>query len=145
MKRRLVRFFLLTTLVSVSLASTGCGSSGGFDPKALEAGWVLESFGGASNLVPTDPAITTDITMAAGKTNGSGGVNSFSGTYEASGDSSISFGPLASTRMAGPPEAMAQEAKFFAALEVAKHFEISKGKLVLSDSGNNTLMVLAPK
>ena len=62
-----------------------------------------------------------------------------------SGDGKISFGPLASTAMAGEPAAMEQEGEFFAALEKAERWELNDGKLVLTDSGNNTLLLLAPK
>ena len=87
----------------------------------------------------------SDLTLKAGKASGNGGVNSFSGTYQTSSGGKISFGPLASTLMAGPPAAMAQESKFFSALQNAKRFEINAGKFVLSDSENNTLMVLVRK
>ena len=72
-------------------------------------------------------------------------MNSFSGTYDTPGDNALEFGPLASTKMAGPEPAMKQESEFFAALAKTKHFEINEGKLVLSDLGNNTLVVLVAK
>jgi len=134
---------LLALLMGIAVLLGGCAAKA--DTAAIEGTWVLESFGGQTALVPADPAVKTELTLKAGQATGSGGVNSFSGTYSASSDSKISFGPLAATAMAGPPAAMTQESKFFAALEKAKRFELNSGKLVFGDPGNNTVMVLAPK
>lgn len=139
--------WLLAAVVGM-LAVAGCTGSGGTasaDPADLEGTWVLESFGGTTELMPADPAVTTELTLQDGEATGSGGVNQFNGTYEATDDGSISFGPIASTRMAGSEEAMAQESEFFAALESAETFEFNDGKLVLGDQGNDTLAVFAAK
>lgn len=140
-----LRVVALAALTALMVVAAGCASSGGADPAALEGTWVLESFGGTDALTPADPAVTSVLTMAANKASGNGGVNSFSGSYEANDDMSLTFGPLASTAMAGPDGAMQQEAKFFAALEATRNFEINEGKLVLSDLGNNTLLVFVSK
>lgn len=139
------RVALLAVLVTVAFAAVGCTTPAKTDPAAVEGSWVVESFGGPKGLVDSAAGVTSDITLKAGKTSGSGGVNSFSGTYTASDDAHISFGPVAATRMAGPPEAMAQETAFFRALENAARFELNSTKLVLADKGNNTLVVLAPR
>lgn len=136
--------FVVAVLV-VAVALGGCASTEPPDPAQLEETWVVESFGAPNGLEDADPTVTSEVTLAAGQAEGSGGVNSFSSTYEASDDGSIVFAPIAATAMAGPPEAMEQESAFFDALEAAKSFEFNDGKLVLSDLGNNTLVVLAPK
>ena len=61
----------------------------------------------------TGPAVDSTLTVAFGtdgKVGGNGGVNTFSGDFE-SGPSSVKIGPLASTKMAGSPELMAQESR----------------------------------
>ena len=136
---------LVMLLLTAAVLVCGCASSGGVDTSQLEGSWVLESFGAPNGLTPADPTVTSEMSLTADEAQGTGGVNSFSGPYEAKSDGSISFGPLAATEMAGPPAAMAQEARFFQALEAARSFELHEGKLVLSDSGNNTLVILAPK
>ena len=50
-----------------------------------------------------------------GRVSGSTGVNRFTGTYELDGEQ-LTVGPLATTRMAGPPAAMDQEQRFLAVL-----------------------------
>ena len=139
------RMSFLVAVMGMATALGGCASSANTDPAALEGTWILESFGGTQDLIPADSTVTTEMTLKDGEASGSGGVNSFSGPYEASDDGKISFGPLAATLMAGPPAAMEQEAAFLGALEKAKRFEFNEGKLVLSDLGNDTLVVLAPK
>lgn len=113
-------------------------------PADLDGTWFPASFAGARDLTPADPAVDTELTLASGRATGSGGVNRFRTTFAATGQGGISFGPVASTRMAGPDSAMTQESEFFAALERARRFEITEGNLVLSDVDANTLVVLAP-
>ncbi len=120
-------------------------TSSGSDPAKLEGTWVLESFGGTTELEPADPAVPTELAMKAGKATGNGGLNTFSTTYEAKDDGSLKFGQVASTMMAGEPAAMEQEAAFFKALENTRTYEFNEGKLVFGDLGNNTLAVLRSK
>ena len=134
----------LWALVAMTVAVSGCSSPQGADPASLEGFWVLESFGAARGLTPADPEVSTQMALAAGTASGNGGVNSFTSTYRAPDAGEVSFGPVAATRMAGPAPAMEQEAAFFDALESTARFEINEGNLVLSDLGNNTLVVLAP-
>ena len=68
-----------------------------------------------------------------GKVAGTGGCNTFSGTYTTDG-TSISFGPLASTKMACPAEVMSQETAYFAALAASATYAISGDKLELRDA-----------
>lgn len=136
----------LVILTSLALAAAGCGSGSDgavTDPAALQGTWVAESFSGTDDLTPADPEVTTELTLDDGQATGTGGVNRFTTSYEATDDGSISFGMVASTRMAGPDNAMSQEAEFLTALESAEGFEINDGKLVLTDAGDNTLVVLA--
>ncbi len=144
--RRARRVALALAVALAIAAIAGCGSLGG-DPKAaaLEGSWVVEAFGGTTALEPADPMVTTDLTLAAGKASGTGGVNSYGGTYTAENGGEITFSQMASTAMAGPEIAMEQEARFFSALEKTRRFEFDGDRLVLSDAGNNTLVVLAPQ
>ena len=64
---------------------------------------------------------------------GYSGVNSFSGSFESSA-AGLSFGPIAATRRAGPPPAMAFETAFFKALGETKSYRISGETLELLDA-----------
>jgi len=68
-----------------------------------------------------------------GQVSGSGGVNRYNGAYEVDG-ASISVGPLASTKMAGEPELMEQEAAFLKALEASTQWTVVRGRLELRDA-----------
>lgn len=140
---------VLTLALSLALvpviALGGCVASA--EPRAsqLEGAWVLDSLGAPQGLSPADPSVTTNITFGDGEVQGSGGVNSFSGTYEAADGGDLTFGALQSTEMAGSPQAMEQEGAFFSALQETRHFELNGGKLILTSSGNDTLAILIPE
>jgi heat shock protein HslJ len=61
---------------------------------------------GAGITIPDD--VTMTLQFEGDSASGSGGCNRFTGTYEEDRNS-ISFGPLASTRMACPEEIMSAE------------------------------------
>ena len=63
---------------------------------------------------------------------GFAGVNRFSGSYQVRG-TSLQFGPLAATRMAGPPQAMAGEADYLATLARVSAFRVSGARLELME------------
>jgi heat shock protein HslJ len=65
-----------------------------------------------------------------GRVFGVAGVNRFTGSYEATGDT-VSIGPLAATLMAGPPAMMAFEQRFLTALSGPLRVEIDGSQLEL--------------
>ena len=69
------------------------------------------------------------------------GCNRFTGTY-AQDDFRLSFGPLATTRMACPPANMKTEQRVSAALTATHEADISHLKLVLKDAKGATLLTL---
>ncbi len=104
--------------------------------------WVVTGYNNGKQAV-TGPAVDSTLTVAFGtdgKVGGNGGVNTFSGDFE-SGPSSVKIGPLASTKMAGPPELMTQEAAYLTALQNATTWEIQSGKLTMRDASGATQIV----
>lgn len=75
----------------------------------------------------------TAVFAEDGTVAGTGGCNTFTGTYATDG-TSISFGPLASTKMACPAEVMDQESAYFAALAASSIYAISGDRLELRDA-----------
>lgn len=65
-----------------------------------------------------------------GVASGNGGCNSFSGSYEISGDT-LKFGPLAATRRACVGEAMQHEIEFFQVMSETVRFSHDQEKKVL--------------
>ena len=129
---------LTVAVLALGFALTGCSSV-----SVEQQTWVLESFAGESAPVESVQGVQSQFSLVDGTVTGNGGVNSFKGSYELSGPE-ISFGPLASTKMAGPPGAMDQEMRFFQALEAAAHVEVRDESLTLSDADDVVLMLLSP-
>ena len=131
----------------VALSVTGCSSDGGSggqtasaEPALLEAAdWRATEIAGAAALAGAE---ATDVTavFAAGTLSGSGGVNRYTTTYEASADGTITISQPAATLMAGPQEAMDQEQAYFAALGKATRFDVSADSLTLLDADGAVLV-----
>ena len=88
----------------------------------------------------------TSLRLEDGRVSGSGGINRLMGQYTLTGDE-LSFGMLATTMMAGPPERMEAEQRFLAALgAVARWSAVAADKpeagasLVLADGDGVELL-----
>ncbi|SFL35192.1 YbaY family lipoprotein [Shimia haliotis] len=79
---------------------------------------------------------------ADGRVSGSSGCNRFNGSVTVDG-SALSFGPLASTRMACPAPLDAQERAFFGALERVAGFDVEGGVALVDGAGNEVIRLMA--
>jgi heat shock protein HslJ len=127
-----------TMALSLSLVFllTACGAGNNAEGQAELAGssWQLQSIDGSSDLAAT-PTIQFSESDAAG----SGGCNSYSGSYEANASAgSISISQVVSTLMACEEPINALEAEFFGALQSATRYEINGGTLTIF--GEHTLV-----
>lgn len=103
--------------------------------------WLAEDIlgGGVHDRLQTTLEIRAD-----GRVSGSGGCNRYTGKATLSG-AGLSFGPMASTRMACAPVAMSQEQRFFQALQGVKSWRLSReGKLELLDGAGKVAVRLDP-
>ena len=88
------------------------------------------------------PAIAKIVFIEAFRTSrGKIGCNRFTGTYNHK-DDELTFGPLASTRMACPPEVMEGEQQFLTMLGYVRSADASHLKLVLRDGNGEVLAEL---
>lgn len=110
----------------------------------LEGSWVVSSLGGQGDPLPSAPQVITTLTLRDGEASGNGGVNRFGVRYEVGPEGEVSFGRIASTRMAGPAAAMTREAEFFAALEATRRVDIRDGRLTLLGADDMPLLALTP-
>ena len=99
--------------------------------------WSLEGFESRGKTAISDTALVggTKITLsigAEGRVSGSAGVNRYFGKGNSGPDGRIAFGPMASTRRGGPPEAMAQERSYLKQLSEVSTWAISADRLVLT-------------
>jgi len=99
--------------------------------------WLVEDIAGKGVV---DRAQTTIQFAKDGTVSGDTCVNRYNGKAKIDGDK-ISFGPLASTRRAGPPALMDQEQTFLKALDTVASFRIENTGLLLllDDSGDTAL------
>jgi putative lipoprotein len=96
----------------------------------LDVLWSVTSIGGDPVLPQTEVTLSIAADHRAG---GSGGCNNY--FTEASFEiPPLTFGPIAGTRMACDPAVMAQEARFFAALEATAGYELEGDALKLFDA-----------
>lgn len=70
---------------------------------------------------------------------GTTGVNNFAGTAQMAGGSALVFGPLATTRRAGPPAAMQLESAYLAALAATRGHRTGPEMLDLLDASGRTV------
>jgi len=134
----------LFSLAVVALAA--CSSDGGSSPSpsasadpgaALEGKtWLATEIAGVEALVK-DAQVTAEF--KAGTVSGSGGVNTYSAGYTVTAPDGITVSQPAATLMAGPDDAMAQEAAYFAALAKAATFAVNGSELTLSDDAGSVL------
>ncbi|WP_236621019.1 META domain-containing protein [Rhodopirellula sallentina] len=106
-------------------------------PQTLFGNWLAEDIMGNGVI---DRAQTTLEVTADGSVSGSTAVNRYRGQATIDGNA-ITFGPLISTRRAGPPAMMNQESRFTEALSQVTGYRIdSDGLLYLTDGDGNDIL-----
>lgn len=115
---------------------SGCGG----DPAALLGGgeWVME------RIADAEPIDDSRITLWFGDDNrvaGSASCNRYMGRYTLTGES-LSFGPLASTKMACAEPVMEQEIRYLELLQDIRRFELDpQGRLILYSADDETTLI----
>lgn len=123
----------------VAVALSGCSSDE--QPSLAGTSWTLVSWA-ETIAIPADIIITAAFDET--KVSGNSGVNSYFGQYRRDGDGSFSAGPIGSTMMAGPQDAMDAEAAFVKRLEAAASYAVTGDRLVLRDAdGKDSLVFTA--
>lgn len=106
----------------------------------IGSSWLAEDIGKKGVI---DSARTFVRFSSAENVAGNGGVNRFSGTCTLAGDK-LKFGPLAVTRMAGPPAVMNQETAFLTALAAVTSYHLDDNDLLhLLDKDGTELVRLS--
>ena len=103
--------------------------------------WLVEEIEGKGVV---DRARTTIEFAADGKVTGSTAVNRYHGNAKIE-NKMLKFGPMATTRRAGPPALMEQESRFLKAVEKVARLKIDpSGILFLQDENGDTVLRLSP-
>jgi heat shock protein HslJ len=104
--------------------------------------WLVEDIDGRGVV---DRAQTTVEFARDGSVSGNTGVNRYFGKATLEGDA-LSFGPLATTRRAGPPALMDQERRFLEAMKSVTKFEgTALGIIQFLDGSGNAVLSLSRK
>lgn len=104
--------------------------------------WTLISFGQPESETPVVEGSTVTITFdAEGRAGGSGGCNTYSGSYELTGDNTVSFGEMVRTEMACLQEGIdQQENDYLEALSAAGKFELDGDNLTIWYDGEQGIL-----
>ena len=119
-----------------ALMLTACGGEG---TSLTASEWILTSLEG--RLLIAEAPITAAFTDE-GQVAGTAGCNTYSGSYEVDADM-ITFGLMATTRMACPQPVMEQEASYLAVLDRTQAYAAGDGTLTLYGTGGQELAVFA--
>jgi heat shock protein HslJ len=105
-------------------------------------GWHVTTIPSGDGAVSSTIAGTEPYMVLAddGSLQGSDGCNTFSGSYEAGEDGTITFGPLATTSMACAPDVMDQATTIGRGLDAAVGFSIEGSTLTLTDGDGAPLL-----
>jgi heat shock protein HslJ len=134
--------FVLVLAFALALAS-GCASTASVAdaPRLDGTVWVLSALPGQ----PLIPGHSATLRFEGGRVSGSDGCNRFNAPYEEKG-SALQIGPhAASTRMACPPEIMAQADALLGAFEKARSYRVEAGQLSLLAADGRALATFAPQ
>lgn len=114
-------------------SAAAAGDPGQSAIELADSQWRLASLAGESvEMTGGSGRAPTMHLLAGGDVSGFGGCNRYNGTYTLS-DGDLSFGPIASTKMACPGVGDV-ERRFFAALSDTAGYRVEGGDLVLTDS-----------
>ena len=138
--RRIPRYrgFIAAVVLTLVSASAGMAQGTAMAAQLTDGEWVVESVGGVS--VSGDRRAR--IAFAAdGRVTGSGGCNRLMGRADINGEA-ITFGTLATTRMACVPKVMEQERKLLDAMAATRSYRIADAMLTLHDASGAELVRL---
>lgn len=130
-------FFLASLLLGLSACQSTPQAQ--TEDLAIEGTWHIEVANGQPVIDYSPAQLTFE---AEGKLTGNNSCNNFFGSYVLSGQS-ILLQPAGNTMKACVDALMAQEQRVMKAMPEVSQAKMSKGKLLLQDADNKTLMVLS--
>jgi heat shock protein HslJ len=101
--------------------------------------WVLSTIGDQ----PIDSGVLATLQFELVQAGGNGGCNRFSTTYRTDGTTTLSFGPIAATRMACQGAGSTVETAYFAALARVTRYLLQDDTLTLTGDGDAPRITLA--
>ena len=136
-KNRLVLVALLSSAALACNMSTPGASTAPGSSTIANTDWVL---GTLADTPLTSGGQPVTLLFTAAHAAGFGGCNQYSTSYTSNGSSTLTFGPIASTRMACAGGGDAFETAYFAALARVRTYKIEDTTLTLSGEGGTALL-----
>jgi heat shock protein HslJ len=103
--------------------------------------WTLASFGSAGAEQPLVEGSEITLMLGGGQAGGSGGCNSYGGTYQVDGNS-IRFDEIIRTERACADQRVTeQEQRYFQALETASEYQVEGDRLRITYNGGEGLLI----
>jgi heat shock protein HslJ len=126
------RYFRLASIALATVVHSACSTLADppkTTPEGLltNTGWQLQQLGGQGAIAGSQPTLSF---VEAGSVTGSGSCNQFNGPVTVNGKS-ITFGALASTKMACSNALSAQESAYFKALTQSEWFTVFGNTLTI--------------
>ena len=114
-------------------------------PSPIGAQWQLTGMERDGQVVALVPGSTITLKLDAnGRAGGAASINSYFGTANVHADGAIAWpAPFGSTRMAGPPELMDQEAAYLEALARTERWRLDGAGLVLESADGRTRLTFS--
>ncbi len=137
MKNIITSILFILSLTSFTACSTAKSSTTG-NASIIDKTWKLVEINGLV-IPPPDQSRKAPFMILntfESRVTGSGGCNSFFGTYELQNDNGISFSAIGATKMACQEGVMQVESRFFQAFEMAKKFIVNNDTLSLVNPDN---------
>jgi heat shock protein HslJ len=128
-----------SALLALGALLAACATSPA--PRLAGTTWRLSAWS-VSSLRADEFEITARF--ADGGVSGRSAVNTYTGAVTIGPGNAIAFGPMATTRMAGPEPAMRAEGIYLRLLGDARSWSIDDGKLTLRDAKGNDRLVFVP-
>ncbi|HEY1386142.1 MAG TPA: META domain-containing protein [Dongiaceae bacterium] len=135
--RRLRAAWILGGAVAAALSAAGCASKA--PGPSIVGLWAVQEVTGRP--VPKDARVTLSL-YGDGRAVGRAGCNNYTGNYTRDGASGISFGPIASTKMACAPEVMAFEGSYLAALGAVTRVDRQPDNALVLSTGHGAEILL---
>lgn len=117
------------------LTATGLAACAPMQPALVPSDWQVSMLDGRA--LSADDQVT--MQFAEGRVAGVSGCNRYTGPFALGDGNAISFGLLATTRMACPGEAAAIETSFVQQMARIDSYRITRGNLVLMVSGTEVM------